>query len=571
MNYTRLSRYLLRHPLLLGLMVVFALSVVVSKITAVYQLSIFFSGYFLEKSMADPLQRAIFLFLSASSWALSHYLMLVVSNTLAVKVLAAFRQDVYTKLLRLPMGYFKSQRTGDIISRLTNDIQILEVFLMNVLIELIVQPLTVVAILIMMILHQPLLTLSFFAVVPLLALILGLIGKLVEKASRSVHSHISNVTSSIQETLYGMEVIKGFAVEDEMRRRFVNHNREYLASLLKEIKVRFVSAPVAEWFGSLGIIVILFIGGSMVSKGMLTSGDVVFFLLLATVLSEPLSLSSTVFTTLQKLSPALARIYEVMDYEIQDTASLPFLGTIEGHLECRQVSFGYTPDRLVLRDIQLEIRPRETVAIVGLSGSGKTTLVSLLAGFYRPTVGTVLVDGKDLSLYDEKSYRSQLGIVTQEPILFSGTIRENICLSYSDASFAEIVEAARIANAHHFIERLPQGYDTLLGDKGAQLSGGERQRIVLARAILRKPKILILDEATSALDAESEQAIQKAMEDILGNQTTIIIAHKLATIMHADRIIVLHDGRIAEVGTHAELIQKGGMYGRLFQLQTVVE
>ncbi|MCX7882038.1 MAG: ABC transporter ATP-binding protein/permease [Brevinematales bacterium] len=571
MQYHRLSGYVRRHVWLVGIMVIFAFGVVVSKLLAVSQLADFFSGVFLEKTMGDPLGRALLLFGSATSWALSHYIMLVTSNTLAVKVMAALRQDVYEKILQLPVGYFKSKRTGDIMSRLTNDIQVVEIFLMNVLIELMVQPLTVVAIITMMVVRQPLLTLYFFSVVPVLGIVLGVVGRWVEQASQKVQGHISEVTSGIQETLYGMDVIKGFAVEEVMRERFQRSNRGYLASLVREVKIRFLSTPVAEWFGSLGIILILVIGGYMVQQGQITSGDIVFFLLLATVLSEPLSLSSTVFTTLRKLSPALSRIYEVMDYEVVDESRLPSLGEIQGKIVCDGVSFGYGPERCVLHDISLEIAPCETVAIVGLSGSGKTTLVSLLAGFYVPTRGIVAIDGKNLSHYNGKSYRSQLGIVTQEPILFSGTIRENIALSRPEASFEEIVEAAKIAHAHHFIERLPKGYETPLGDKGAQLSGGEKQRVVLARAILRRPKVLILDEATSALDAESETAIQQAMERILGKQTTIIIAHKLATIMHADRIVVLHEGRIVEVGRHAELLSSGGMYARLFQMQTVVE
>lgn len=571
MQYSRLFVYIRRHVWLLVCMVMFALGVVVSKLTAVYQLAEFFSGAFLDKSIADPFRSALVLFASASSWAISHYLMLVFSNTLAVKVLAALRQDVYEKVLQLPVGYFKAKRTGDIISRLTNDVQIVEVFLMNVLIELMVQPLTVVAIIAMMVVRQPILTLYFFSVVPMLGIVLGIVGKLVEVASHKVQGNISDVTSAIQETLYGIDVIKGFAVEEVMKDRFRHNNRGYLSSVLREVKIRFLSTPVAEWFGALGVIIILVLGGVMVGQGSVSSGDIVFFLLLATVLSEPLSLSSTVLTTLRKLQPALGRIYEVMDYQLPDEEKLPLLGKIEGKISCEGVFFGYEDGRMVLQDIWLEIQPRETVALVGLSGSGKTTLVSLLAGFYTPNQGEVKVDGKVIFKYNSKSYRSQLGIVTQEPILFSGTIRDNIALSKPDASFEEIVGAAKIAHAHHFIERLPKGYDTLLGDKGAQLSGGERQRVVLARAILRRPKVFILDEATSALDAESEQAIQEAMTQILGQQTTIIIAHKLATIMHADRIVVLHDGKIAEVGTHQELMKKGGVYARLFHMQTIVE
>ncbi len=311
-------------------------------------------------------------------------------------------------------------------------------------------------------------------------------------------------------------------------------------------------------------------GALSVRQGIATSGQIVNFILLALVLSEPLSRTTDIVLVLRKLGPAARRVFEIIDSGEKEDASLPDIGPIRGGIEFRKVGFSYEGSASTLRSINLRIEQGETVAIVGPSGAGKSSLISLVPVFYRANTGSVLIDGRDLKTVSPFSIRRQISLVTQENILFSGTIAENIRLSKPEATDSELIRAASTANAHDFIKRLPKGYQTVLGDRGTRLSGGEKQRIALARALLRKPKILILDEATSSLDAQSERAIQSAMKKILGRQTTLIVTHKLSTIAGADRIVVMEGGRIIETGTHRELVRRRGIYHRLFRIQVSV-
>ena len=570
-HLTRIFKYVFRYPVLFGLCMIFAITFVTGKVSGVLQFGNFFSTAFVEKNLANisPLF-VLGLVGAALLWAGSHYCIYVASNTLSARVMHDLRQDVYEKLVDQPVSYFKGSGTGDIMSRLLNDMSVIEIFLMNIMVELIAQPLTVVAIVAIMIVTNPVISAWFFSIAPVIAIVLGGIGGLVQNLSMRVQKNIANITNSIQETVAGIEVIKGFGVEEDTKDRFRARNDNYLGSLRKEIRVRFMGTPSAEFLGAGALIVILVLGSVSVAKGMAKPEDIVRFIVLALVLAEPLAMASNIFMVLKKLSPAAARIFEVIDSVDGEKHDLPPIGDLEGAIEFRDVSFSYNGSRKNLDHVQLTAGKGETLAIVGHSGAGKSTLVSLVPAFYQAQEGCVLLDGRNVAAHDPRTIRKQIGIVTQDPVLFAGSIAENLRLSRPGATMDEVIEAAKLANAHDFVTRLPDGYETLLGDRGARISGGERQRLALARAILRRPRILILDEATSSLDAESEHLVQQAMQNILGRQTTLIVAHKLSTIMHADRIVVVEDGKITETGSHEELLHQGGIYRRLFGLQVEV-
>lgn len=567
----RILGYGFKYPFLFIFSIMLSLFFVFAKVGAAFFATKYFSQAFIEKNLQGSDITSILILIGlAFGWVLSHYLIFVSSTSLAMNVMHDIRKNVYEKVLSLPMSYFKKNKLGDIISRLINDVQIIEVFFMNVMVELLIQPLTLIAVVVILFLINFKLSLYFFSITPIIAIVLGGIGGLVQKLSQTVQKNISNITSVIQESIYGIEIIKGFSVESNMKDKFFNVNRDYLSSTKKEIRVRFLGTPTSEFLGALGIIIILFFGSIIVKNGLATPSEIISFITLCLLLAEPLSKSTDVFMVLKKLIPAGKRIFELIDYETREPVNLVKLDELKGKIDFENVFFAYEGNNYILKDINFNIKPGETIAIVGHSGAGKSTIISLILGLYYPTSGKVLIDEKDITTINTHLLRKQISLVTQENILFSGTIEENIKLSKHEATIEEIIEAAKIANAHNFITKLEKGYQTEIGDRGVKLSGGERQRIALARAILRKPKILILDEATSSLDAESEDLIKKAMETILGKQTTIIIAHKLSTIMKADKIIVIENGKIVEIGTHSELISQKGIYNRLFNIQISV-
>ncbi|OHD57363.1 MAG: hypothetical protein A2Y33_07725 [Spirochaetes bacterium GWF1_51_8] len=552
----------------LVLSILFAMTYSAGQIGGLLSIGGFFSETFISKNFDYfSFQTIAILFGFGVLWAGSHYLAFLFSNTLAVRVIHDLRGEIYERLIDLPISYYKRNRSGDILSRIINDIGVMEVFLMNTVVEMIAQPITVVAAVVILFIINTQISLYFFSIVPLIALALGGLGALVQSRSMKVQQNISNITAHIQETVFGIEVIKGFGVESEIRKRFTRSNDEHLKSIRQEIKIRLLGTPTMEILGVIGVIIILVLGAMSINSNLAESGQIVTFIMLALGLSQPLAQVGNISMVLRKLKPASQRIFEIVNSDEKEDFSRPDMGVIEGKIELKKLSFGYTEDRLILDNIDLKVSPGETVAIVGSSGAGKSTLISLIPVFNLPTGGKVMIDGADISTINPHSIRRQISIVTQETILFSGTIRENILLSRPEASEADMIEAARIANIHEFIAGMPLGYDTVIGERGVTLSGGQRQRVVLARAILRKPKILILDEATSSLDAESEKLIGEAMKKILGKQTTLIITHKLSSVAHADTIIVIEGGKIIERGTHKELIERKGIYDKLYRIQ----
>jgi len=565
--FFRIIGYAFKYPFLFISSIILSFLFVFAKVGAAFFATKYFSMAFIEKNIksSNPFFLLI-LILLAFMWVFFHYLIFISSNSLSMNVMHDIRKSIYEKIIDLPMSYFKKNKTGELISKVLNDVGVIETFFMNIMVELLIQPMTFISVVTVLLFINLKLSIYFFSIAPVIGIVLIGIGNLVQKLATRVQKNIADVTSVIQESIYGIEIIKGFSVEEDTKRKFNELNNKYLSSTKKEMRVRFLGTPVSEFLGALGIIIVLFAGAFIVRANLATTSEIISFITLTLVLAEPMSKATDVFMILKRLVPAGERIFEVIDHQQEKNINLKEFGPIKGNIEFKNVYFAYENDNFVLKNINFKVREGETVAIVGHSGSGKSTLISLLMGFYELSKGEILIDGKNISLYNPASIRKQMGIVTQENILFSGTIEENIKLSNPYATLEEVIEAAKISNAHNFISRLKDGYKTEIGDRGIKLSGGERQRIALARAILRKPRILILDEATTSLDAESEKLIQIAMENILGKQTTIIIAHKLSTIMKADQIIVIENGEIVETGKHSQLISKKGIYHKLFSL-----
>lgn len=565
--FFRIIGYAFKYPFLFISSIILSFLFVFAKVGAAFFATKYFSMAFIEKNIksSNPFFLLI-LILLAFMWVFFHYLIFISSNSLSMNVMHDIRKSIYEKIIDLPMSYFKKNKTGELISKVLNDVGVIETFFMNIMVELLIQPMTFISVVTVLLFINLKISIYFFSIAPVIGIVLIGIGNLVQKLATRVQKNIADVTSVIQESIYGIEIIKGFSVEEDTKRKFNELNNKYLSSTKKEMRVRFLGTPVSEFLGALGIIIVLFAGAFIVRANLATTSEIISFITLTLVLAEPMSKATDVFMILKRLVPAGERIFEVIDHQQEKNINLKEFGPIKGNIEFKNVYFAYENDNFVLKNINFKVREGETIAIVGHSGSGKSTLISLLMGFYELSKGEILIDGKNISLYNPASIRKQMGIVTQENILFSGTIEENIKLSNPYATLEEVIEAAKISNAHNFISRLKDGYKTEIGDRGIKLSGGERQRIALARAILRKPRILILDEATTSLDAESEKLIQIAMENILGKQTTIIIAHKLSTIMKADQIIVIENGEIVETGKHSQLISKKGIYHKLFSL-----
>ncbi len=566
--FKRVISYALHYRFLFFVSFFFAFFLAFVKVLGALQVGNFFSENFIGANFEKiNIISVLILVLLGIAYAGLQYLIFLSSNSLAVSVMHDIRKDVFSKLIDLPLSYYKKNRTGDILSRILNDIGTIEIFFMNIMVDLLLQPLTFVLIICLMFYMNTRISIYFFSIVPILALILAGLGSLVQKLSANLQKNISSITSNIQETVYGIEVIKGFGVESDIREKFLTANDRHLKSGKRELRVRLLGTPVSMLIGVIEVIIILVMGALSVKNGLATSSQIVNFLFLVAVLAEPLSRMNELVMIPRKLYSAAQRVFEIIDSKEHEDFSKPDIGMVKGRIEFKSLNFEYDPGFSTLTNIDLVIEEGETVAIIGPSGAGKSSLISLIPGFYMPAPGSIFIDGKDVCGYSPLSIRKQIGLVTQENILFSGTIFDNIKFSNINASETDVLSAAALANAHQFISRLKDGYQTILGDRGVTISGGEKQRIALARAILRKPRILILDEATSSLDVESEKLIRTAMNNILGKQTTIIVTHKLSTIAYADKIVVMEEGKIKEIGDHRSLVEKNGLYKRLIGIQ----
>ena len=486
-------------------------------------------------------------------------------------VLQRLRADLFSKILELPIGYFTEQRKGDIISRMSNDSNEIEWSVISTLEALIREPLTIIIILAMLIFLSPTLTVFIFIMLPIAGFIIGRISRSLKKQSTAAQEEQGILMSILDETLGGLRVIKAFNAEKIVRGKFFKSNDTLNHLRNKMIFRRDLASPMSEFLGVVVMASVLWFGGQLVLEQELMEPDAfITYIVFFTQIINPAKGLSTAFYNVQRGSSAIKRIEEVLEAPItvQEPASPIELNEFQDSIEFRNVTFGYN-DVTILDNINLKIKKGTTVALVGSSGAGKSTLADLIPRFHDVTSGELLIDGKNIREYSLNSLRSQMGIVTQEPILFNDTIASNIALGTRDPKLSDIEAAAKVANAHLFILNKEDQYETNIGDRGSKLSGGERQRVTIARAVLKNPPILILDEATSSLDTESEKLVQDAINKMMQNRTSIVIAHRLSTIRFADEIIVLQKGKIVERGNHQELIEQDGFYRKLVEMQEV--
>jgi ABC-type multidrug transport system fused ATPase/permease subunit len=498
----------------------------------------------------------------------SLYLLTPIRNS----IINDMRTDMFQKILELPVGFFNEQRKGDIMSRLTNDLQDVEFSTISFLESFFREPILITFYLFAMISLSPELSLFLLLFLPIAGLVIGRIGRSLKKVSTGVQEKLGEILSTIEETLGGIRVVKAFNAEQQQLGRFVKENTELFTIKNRAIRRRDLASPVSETLGIVAVCAVLYYGGSLVLNHnfSLSGPDFLTFIAIFTQVINPLKAFSTASYNIQRGAASIERIRRLITEEqtIQEDPNPIHIHSFNDEIELRNVVFAY-PDKTILNKINLTIKKGQTVALVGSSGAGKSTLADLIPRFHDASSGEVLIDGIDIKKYAIKDLRNLMGIVTQDPILFNESVKANIALGNLSASPESIIDAAKIANAHNFILNKEDGYDTQVGDRGSKLSGGERQRITIARAVLKNPPILILDEATSSLDTESEKWVQDAINNLMKDRTSIVIAHRLSTVRHADEIIVLHEGKIAERGKHEDLIQQNGIYNKLVTMQEV--
>jgi subfamily B ATP-binding cassette protein MsbA len=574
--WMRLLRYVLRYRV--RLLAAFACSGLVAALTGAYAWLVqpVLDDIFIRKDQmlltVLPLAVLAVAVLKAVFQYGQNYLMSYVGNGVVTDV----RQDLFRQLLRLPVGFHDANTTGRLMARVVNDVSLMSNAVANVLKDFFQHGLTfVVLIVAMFVRNWELAAVSIF-VIPLSLLTMIRMGERLRRLATTGQERIGDMASALQEALAGIRIVKAFGREDAEEQRFRENNKALLRAVMKSLQVSSLGSSHLEVIGVAGVAGIIWYGGYLVIHGTMSPGEFFSFLTAMFMAYTPLRKLGGANNVLQQALSAADRVFAVMDLKNEEALDRgrEELTPIARALEFRSVAFQYEGSETpALSGIDLTIGRGEIVALVGSSGSGKTTLASLVPRFYEPTGGAILIDGRDIRDCTLRSLRRQIGIVSQDTVLFDETVRYNIAYGREEAADEQVVEAARAAYAHDFIERLPDGYRTKIGENGVKLSGGERQRLAIARAILRNPPILILDEATSSLDSESERVVQLALANLMKNRTTLVIAHRLSTVQNATRILVLDRGRIAESGTHEELLRRGGLYKRLhaIQFQDVME
>lgn len=529
--------------------------------------------WFLDTSPQVALERiCVFILIVFLIKNLADYLQAYHMAAVEQSAIRDLRSGLQSHLQTLPLGFFNSRRTGVLVSRMTNDVEYLRASLAAGVSNLAKDSLTLIGCLIWVFVASWKLALISLLVLPPVALALVTIGRKMRKRSAQAQERMGDLTSLLHETIVGARIVRAFSTERWETERFAAANRRYYDAFVRLRRVAAAARPMSDYAIVLVAVAMLWFAGReiFVSGGMEPQQFVLFVTaLLATI--SPIKSLSEINTNIQQGVAAAERIFSILDTPptIRDREGARALPRLREAIRYENVSFAYEPGQPVLEEVSFEVRAGEVVALVGSSGAGKSTALDLLARFHDPTSGAITIDGVDLRDVTLASLRGQLGIVTQETLLFHETVRNNIAYGLPDADPAAVREAAEAAHAHDWIMRLPQGYDTVIGERGTKLSGGERQRLAIARALLRNPPILMLDEATSALDLESERLVRAALERLMRGRTTLVIAHRLSTVQHADRIVVLERGRVVASGSHARLLEADGLYRRLYDLQFV--
>ncbi|HJC76383.1 MAG TPA: ABC transporter ATP-binding protein/permease [Candidatus Alistipes excrementavium] len=491
-------------------------------------------------------------------------------ENLRTRSLQRMRNQMFDKVIGMNVGYLNEQRKGDIVSRITQDVMVVQFCITNTLQVAFREPLLIIGYLAAMFMISWELSIFSIVFLPLVALLIGSIVKRLRHPARTSQERMGDMVSTLDEALSGIKVIKSYNATEYVKRKFHAINAEFSRLQLSMVRRQQLASPMSEFLGISAAGVILVFGGMLVIRGSLDAGGFVAFLAMFSQITRPVRSFIDQFATINQGIAAGERIFEVLDShpEIQDRPDARTLDSLREGIEFRNVHFTYDGSREVIDGISFRIRRGETVALVGPSGGGKSTLSELIPRFYDATSGDILIDGISIRDYTQESLRAHMSVVAQNTVLFNDTIESNIAMGKPSATHDEIVAAAKVANAHDFIMETPEGYRTNIGDCGSKLSGGQRQRLSIARAVLKNPEILILDEATSALDTESEKLVQDALNALLEGRTSVVIAHRLSTIHNADRIIVVDHGRIAEQGTHAELMARNGIYAKLIEMQS---
>ena len=478
------------------------------------------------------------------------------------RVVMDVREVMFRKFQRMPMAYFDKHQTGETMSYVTNDVAAIQAALVDNLIELFTESAILVGSIAMMLYLDWKLTLLTLITVPLVGSAMKIFGRKIKKSGTVIQEKLADITALLQESISSIRIVKSFVREDYEIKRFQVENKLNFRAMMKNVQLTSLLTPTVEFLAAVAVTLIVWFGGYEVVQGIMTAGALVAFLTYAVNLANPVKRLSRIYGRMQQAMAAIDRIFFVLDLEetVTDKPDAKILPKVKGHVEVENVTFSYDGKHNALENVNFEVQPGQMIAFVGPSGAGKSTIANLIPRFYDVNGGAIKIDGFDIRDVTANSLREQIGIVPQETLLFNATVMENM-------TDAEVIAAAKAANADTFIKDLPEGYQTLIGERGLNLSGGQRQRMAIARAMLKNPQILILDEATSALDTESEKIVQSALDELMKGRTSFVIAHRLSTIFGADQIFVIDKGKICESGTHHELLKKNGVYSHLYNIQ----